>query len=261
MDEFLSEKEQLDRIRQWWRDNGWFIIGGAALGALALFGWNQYGEYKTRQAEAAAGLYLELKQATDSNNRAAVDRLLAQLRAEHEDSAYTAQAALLVAQSVLVTDPARASEELRFVMENSDDAELAMIARMRLARVLAYRELYQDALQVLDVREPGEFAGRIAEIKGDIYVALGDEAQARIAYLEAMAAPGSEVLDRGFLQMKLSDLLANVPQRESTALPPVDPAAVAPVAAPVEVPEEAGEEAPAEESSAETPAAPAEATE
>jgi predicted negative regulator of RcsB-dependent stress response len=50
VDEYLSDNEQVERLRTWWRENGWFVIGGVALGFLALFGWRQYGEYRIGQA-------------------------------------------------------------------------------------------------------------------------------------------------------------------------------------------------------------------
>ena len=88
-----------------------------------------------------------------------------------------------------------------------------------------YRDRAEEALALLNVPEPGQFAGRIAEIKGDIHAGKGETDAARTAYLEAMIAPGSELLDRNFLQMKLSDLPG--------APPVVAPAAeVAPAAAP-----------------------------
>ena len=62
---------------------------------------------------------------------------------------------------------------------------------------------------------PGQFAGRIAEIRGDIHVALGETDAARTAYLEAMVTPGAELLDRNFLQMKLADLPGAVPESSS----------------------------------------------
>ena len=31
MDEYLSEKEQIEQIKQWWNDYGWYLLGGAAL--------------------------------------------------------------------------------------------------------------------------------------------------------------------------------------------------------------------------------------
>ena len=133
-------------------------------------------------------------------------------------------------------------------MEQSDDPELAMVARLRLARVLAYRDKHQEALALLDVPEPGQFGGRIAEIRGDIHAALGETDAARTAYLQAMVASGAELLDRGFLQMKLSDLPGTVPE-------PIPAAEAAPAAAPDASADAA--EAPAETAPAE--AAPAEA--
>jgi predicted negative regulator of RcsB-dependent stress response len=233
VDEYLSDNEQVERLRTWWRENGWFVIGGVALGFLALFGWRQYQAYTSGQAEAAAALYSQVRQATEAKNEVEATALLAQLRSQYPSSAYTPQAGLLVASSLLVAAPDRAAEELRKVMEESDDdPELAMIARLRLARVLAYREQYDEALSLLAVSEPGQFAGRLNEVKGDIQTALGRVDEARAAYLAAMVADGSELLDRNFLQMKLNDLPGAA--TASSAAPPAaaPPAESAPADAP-----------------------------
>jgi predicted negative regulator of RcsB-dependent stress response len=244
VDEYLSDKEQAERLRQWWRENGWFLIGGVAVGLLALYGYRQYFAYQDRQAENAAALYASVKAATDGSDTSAAETVFAQLRSEFPDHAYTHQAALLIAGEVVVTAPDSAAEKLRFAMEQSDDPELAMVARLRLARVLAYREQYDDALALLNVPEPREFAGRIAEIKGDIHVMRGETDAARTAYLEAMVSPGAELLDRGFLQMKLADLpgAARPPAPAGDAASPApgaEPAptsSIDPAAAPTEPP-------------------------
>jgi predicted negative regulator of RcsB-dependent stress response len=236
VDDYLSDKEQVERLRQWWRENGWFLIGGAALGLLALYGYNQYFSYQHRQSEAAAAAYAVVKQETDDGDVAGATARFAQMRTEFPDNAYTHQAALLLASAEVVTAPDAAAEKLRLTMEQSDDAELAMIARLRLARVLAYREQYPEALALLDVPEPGLFLGRIAEIRGDIHAARGEAEAARSAYLEAMVAPGAELLDRSFLQMKLADLPSATPAAggspeaapDSAAEPAEAPSAAAP---------------------------------
>src|SRR5690606_34416369 len=121
VDEYLSEKEQVERIREWWRENGWFLVAGAALGAVALFGFNQYRNYTEARAEAAAALYLDLQDVLEDDNRTAAEALLAELRDAHPSSPYTDQAGLLMAGIYLSREPARAADELRLVMANTDD--------------------------------------------------------------------------------------------------------------------------------------------
>ncbi|HET7607951.1 MAG TPA: tetratricopeptide repeat protein [Gammaproteobacteria bacterium] len=246
MDDYLTDKEQVERLRQWWRENGWFLIGGVALGGLAIVGYRQYFEYRDAQSEQAAAMYQSVKQEADAGNTADAETRFATMRSEFPDNAYTHQAALLLASNEIVTAPDDAAEKLRFTMENSDDPELAMVARLRLARVLAYRDRDEEALAVLNVPDPGQFAGRIAEIKGDIHAANGETDAARTAYLEAMVAPGAELLDRGLLQMKLSDLPGAAPPPSAEAAPATSAPDVALDAAEAPADAAPGETAPAQ---------------
>jgi predicted negative regulator of RcsB-dependent stress response len=277
VDEYLSEQEQIEHIKRLVRENAWPVIAGVAIVVLGYFGWNQYKGYQLHQAEQAAALYQSLKQATDDNKTDDATALLAKLRSDFPSSAYTDQAGLLVAKTLLIPSPDKAADELRYVMEHSKESEMAMIARLRLARVLAYREQYDEALKLLSVPNPGKFAGRFNEVKGDIDVALGHVDDARAAYLAAMVSDGSELLDRNFLQMKLNDLpmsqaaknepAAAVPKEESptaasggsAAAPKEEPAAVSSGGSATAAPKEESAAAPAGASSAPATAPPASA--
>jgi predicted negative regulator of RcsB-dependent stress response len=231
VDENLTDNERVEQLRLWWRENGWFLIGGVALGALALFGWNQYTAYRDHRFEEAGALYQNVKDAKDPVE---ANTVLQKLRSDFPSSAYTSQAGLLVASMLVVSAPEHATEELRYVMEHTKDSELAMIARLRLARVLEYQQKYDDALRVLKVEKPGKFAGRLNEVRGDVEYARGNIEEARRAYLEAMVADGSELLDRNLLQMKVNDLPGGAaPSAAAPASPPSSepPAAAAPPAA------------------------------
>ena len=39
MSAYLEEEEQIEAIRNWWKENGRSVIAGAVLGLAAIFGW------------------------------------------------------------------------------------------------------------------------------------------------------------------------------------------------------------------------------
>lgn len=217
MNDYLSEKEQIEQIREWFRENGWYLFAGVAIAAVGMFGLNQYRSYSDSRAEAAAALYLDLQEVLEDDDRTAAEALLTELREEYSGSPYTDQAGLLMAGAHLARDPARAADELRYVIRSSKDHELGLIARMRLARVLIFQSSSEEALSVLDVSDVGPFAAQFAEIRGDAFYALGDVAAAREAYSNALVAPGNEWVNRGFVEMKLDSIDARAHVEESGA--------------------------------------------
>lgn len=229
MDEFLSEKEQLEQIRDWWKEYGWYLIGGAVLGGALLFGWTRYQSYEQQRVEIASALYDELFGAVADRADVRATELLAEIRAEYASSPYADQAALLMASLRLdQQQPEAAVDELRFVLEDTEDAELALVARQRLARLLLHMERYDEVLTLLEDVEPSRFSGRFSELRGDVYLAQGEVDRARTAYMEAYNAEFTDVLDRNVLQMKIDDLpvaaIADaLPQPE--AEPAVEPGA------------------------------------
>ena len=73
-------------------------------------------------------------------------------------------------------------------MNNSKDAELQQIARLRLARVLIDQGKSDEAIKTLAERMPAAFAVRYHEVRGDAFLAKKDVPGALTEYQAALAA-------------------------------------------------------------------------
>jgi predicted negative regulator of RcsB-dependent stress response len=115
----------------------------------------------------------------------------------------------------------KAATELAGVAEHSSDQDLALIARLRLARVQIAQGKPDAALATLGGVPPGAFAGRFHEVRGDADYAKGDKAAALAEYRSAQAAGDG---DSALLRLKIADLAADAPAAAAAA-PAAKPAA------------------------------------
>jgi len=119
-----------------------------------------------------------------------------------------------------------AEAQLRWVLGKAENgSDIAQVAQLRLARVLAASGATDQALAVLAEAEPGAYGASYAAAKGDILLAAGRNDEARDAYSLAVAsAAGSgQGLNLSALQQKLQSLTP-VPARTLGATENVAPA-------------------------------------
>jgi len=117
---------------------------------------------------------------------------------------------------------AKAAERLRAVMDHSEDEQLRVVARLRLARVLLADNKADDALAVVQKAPDGAFAARYDEVRGDGLFAKGEKGSALDAYRAALTAGESGMVDDGQLQLKIQSLAAAAPVA-ATPAPTVTP--------------------------------------
>jgi predicted negative regulator of RcsB-dependent stress response len=202
-----SEAEQLERAKSWLKSNGIWIIAGVAIAAGWVGGSRWYQDRRTAQAETASARYEELMDAFSRHDNVRGTTLLDELNREYSWTPYASLGTLIAARvQVEANELDKAAAGLKSVMNNSDDKELRMVARLRLARVLAAQGKYDDALSTLKVDDPGAFATIIADTRGDVLLAKGDRAGALREYLAARAAPVDERVDTELLDLKIRDL-------------------------------------------------------
>lgn len=213
MDELLSEKEQIEQLRTWWSDYGYYVIGGVVLGALILFGFNYYQNAEIKAQEAASTQFDAVATAIAESDLEAAEAAAAELSANFGNSAYDAQSKLAMAR--LYMDKNRdqdAAESLRSLMATSGVDSLQHVGRVRLGKILLYQGEPEEVLTLLEGQDSEAFAARYAELRGDAYVALDRPEEARAEYQAALLEQLPTV-DQGLIQLKLMDL-----PRESIAM-------------------------------------------
>ena len=208
MDDLLSEKEQIEQMRAWWSDYGFYVIGGVILGAGLLFGWNHMQTTERNAEIAASNLYRQLTDIVVDARVEEAEDLLDQLVDEYPDSSYTAQSRLAMAR--LYMDENRdqdAADALRAMIDGNVTAEFKTIGQIRLAKILLYQDKADEVVTLLAGLEEGAFAARAADVLGDAYVLLGRNSEAREAYQRALAETGNAAtVNQQFVQYKLLDL-------------------------------------------------------
>ena len=105
MDDYLSEKEQIQAIRNWWKENGAFVIAGLVLGISGLTGWNFWQNYKLERAEAAGAVYSELVAAADRLDLDLASASLETLQSDYSSTPYLAQGRLMLEESSFEAGP------------------------------------------------------------------------------------------------------------------------------------------------------------
>ncbi|MDX1515665.1 MAG: tetratricopeptide repeat protein [Woeseiaceae bacterium] len=217
MDDLLSEKEQLERMRTWWSDYGNYVIAGIVLGAAILFGINHY-QTTQRDAElAASALYDRLTDEIVDGSVETAEAIAGEIDADYGDSAYATQAKLAMAR--LYMDQNRdedAADALRDLLAADAPGPFTHIARIRLAKIYLYQDKAEEVVELLQGQASEAFAARYAESLGDAYVALGRFAEAREAYERALdEPPQGATVDQSFVRLKLIDLPVEVFDEDS----------------------------------------------
>jgi predicted negative regulator of RcsB-dependent stress response len=211
--DYLSEREQWEQIREWARLNGIWVVAGVAVGAALLIGWRWWQSYRDTRALTAGAKYTQIVQALERGDRTEALVHLGELERSQPSSAYADQARLLGARLYVDSgELEQAAGELQSVSEHSKDHDLALIARLRLARVQIAQGKPDAALATLNAAEPGAFAARYREARGDAYYAKGDKAAALTEYRAAAAgSTGAEADADSLLDLKIADLAASAP--------------------------------------------------
>lgn len=231
MDETLSEKEQLDEMRAWWKENGTYVIAGLVIGIGGILGFNQWKSSQLNTQLGASALYESLLDQVADNRLEPSQTIASDIYSQYPETVYADQARLAMARILMNQGRDEdAAAVLQSLVTDGTHEEIQSVGRLRLAKILLFQNKPEDVLTLLDGSDGSAFASRNNEVIGDAYFELGQYQQAEAAYQAAMADPRvSQMLDTALVQMKINDLPDILSQATDTAEPavstPVDAAA------------------------------------
>lgn len=207
METYTTEEQQVEAIKKWWHDNKWSVIGGIVVGVGALWGGRAWLDNQHGYSETASATYqLMLEQVSQGKNDDATQQG-AQLLGQFSDTTYASLGALAMAKIKLdAGDSAAASAHLRWALDNSKEDSVRHEARRRLAQLMLAEKKYDEALALLNGIDAGVYESAYEQLKGDIYIAMGQPESARTAFTRALTSAAPQERGRELLQMKLDNL-------------------------------------------------------
>jgi predicted negative regulator of RcsB-dependent stress response len=214
----LTEEEQIEALKRWWKDYGTSVLIAAAIGLGGFFAWNLYKSHQVSSAAEAAAVYEKLASAmTDfegdvSDEEVARMKQLASDVINHNSSGLYADFATLYLAKLAVQqqDYAAAKTHLEKVSRQGANESVKELARLRLARVQAAAGETEQALNLLSAKPSEAYAAAYAEAKGDVLLSLKRLAEARASYESALQAMGTnQPMRRSLVQLKIDNTLTS----------------------------------------------------
>ena len=212
MSVYMTEDEQVEQIKKWWRQYGNSILTVILLIALVFTGWRWWQQRQFKIATNAAVVYERLLEGVVEKDASGVSANANTLLTQYASSPYAALAALNLAKEAVTQQQYDvALKHLQWVVDNADIPALKQIARIRSASIMLSQQKAQQALEILAKVNDKTYDPITSEMRGDSYVMLGDEGKAKQAYQLALQSTSNSAIPRPLLKMKLNNLSAVKP--------------------------------------------------
>jgi len=190
----LTEEEQIEAIKRWWKENWLSLVLPIVLAIAGYTGWNMWQDHKLKSAQMASDKYQALLSFYESptfteSQRGQALLLADEIASEYSNSLYADLSLMLAARiAVEQNELGKAGELLTTVVENGKTDAMVQLAKARLAKVFLADGKLDQAAALVSSSSHDSAKSLYAEIRGDIYLAQGQHAAARTAYEEALAS-------------------------------------------------------------------------
>ncbi len=200
----VEEEQELNELKNWWRENYKSIIVIVVLTFAGVFGWRYWQDHQVSKMQQISAQYDQLIYAAQQDS-AAQNAKLAQFVKENDKTSY-AVFALLDAAGAAVNkqDFTQAEDLLKQAVSASSDDILLSLSTLRLAAVQLQQQQFDAALESLQQVKGQGWESRKNLMSGDILLAKGDKAGAKAHFEQALQNAGP--LEAQLIQVRLNNL-------------------------------------------------------
>ena len=200
----IEEEQEINQLKDWWKENSKTIIVAFILGVGGMFGWRYWQAYQAEQIAQASSQYDALIYSAQQDKQAKKANIEQFVQANSK-TAYAVFALLDEAKKATEKQDFVAAEvNLNQALTQSQDEVLTSIVALRLSAVQFQLGQLDNALTTLNQVKGESFDARKAILTGDIQVAKGDKVAAKNSFEQAQQS-GSQ-LEQQMAKMKLNNL-------------------------------------------------------
>lgn len=203
----LEEQEQIDQLKQFWKQYGNLITWALILVLGASAGWMYWNRYQLDQSTKAGVMFDEMDKAVQAGDADRAAALFVPLKDRYPGTAFAEQGGMTLAKLQFdkgQLDNARAT--LAWVADKAAEPEYRSLARLRLAGILLDQKKYDEALKQLEGATSKDFEALVADRRGDVFLAQGKKEEAKAAFQQAWKAMDSKIDYRRLVEAKLTAL-------------------------------------------------------
>ncbi|HHF5019589.1 TPA: YfgM family protein [Haemophilus influenzae] len=200
----IEEEQEINQLKEWWKENGKTIIVSFILGVGGMFGWRYWQAHQAEQIAQASAQYDALINSVQQDEQAKKANIEQFVQANSK-TAYAVFALLDEAKKATEKQDFSAAEaNLNQALTQSQDEVLTSIVALRLSAVQFQLGQLDNALSTLNQVKGESFNARKAILTGDIQIAKGDKVAAKNSFEQAQQS-GSQ-LEQQMAKMKLNNL-------------------------------------------------------
>ena len=200
----IEEEQEINQLKDWWKENSKTIIVAFILGVGGMFGWRYWQSHQAEQIAQASAQYDALIYSAQQDEQAKKANIEQFVQANSK-TAYAVFALLDEAKKATEKQDFAAAElNLNQALTQSQDEVLTSIVALRLSAVQFQLGQLDNALTTLNQVKGESFNARKAILTGDIQVAKGDKVAAKNSFEQAQQS-GSQ-LEQQMAKMKLNNL-------------------------------------------------------